>query len=422
MQQVARYRAIRTLATIVTLVPVILAPVSAGAQPYETAELSIDFIDTYEAVWNDTGSGAGRDVSIWRPMPAEGWYRVGHHAKPGYEEPTEATMVVKGQFMGILIEPDDYTLIWNDAGSGANQDGSVWRPVCPDGYKAMGDVGGGSHEKPSLDEVRCVRDGALTWGLPGDEIWNDAGSDANEDFGAWRIQAPDEAYSRGLFYGADAHTRPADAEVAVLWVVKMTESAGETADAPTANTERLSAEYIRITGERVNAALAEEAQKEDILLAEASLTGLGWMALFGNGKDSAELAITLNEAVFNAYNGTEKIHIHMEQAHYSEMLNLNRFPIDTPVILSKEYYRLTRERVNAAMARGAGHEAFKLAEGSLCALGWLVLYGNDSTSLALADRLMRVAADAWPGADEVYMVQTSTTYAEMINLDRFSNR
>lgn len=177
-------------------------------------------------------------------------------------------------------------------------------------------------------------------------------------------------------------------------------------------------DYLTLTGERVNAALAAGAQKKDILLAEASLSALGWMVLYGNDRTSAALARRLNEIVFDAYNGTGKIHLHMEQEHYFEMLNLDRFQ-GGPVRVSSEYVDITRQRVNEALAPGAEYEEFKLAEGSLCALGWLALHGNDSNSLALAEKLMNAAASAWPGSDELYMVQTSTAYFEMINLDRF---
>ncbi|NEO33294.1 MAG: Vps62-related protein [Symploca sp. SIO3C6] len=135
-------------------------------------------------------------------------------------------MVVKERISGALASPTDYTLIWNDAGSGASSDGSVWRPVCPPGYKALGDVVSGSHKKPSTDEVKCVRETALSAALPGGFIWNDAGSGANRDFSAWGIQrqAADSEYtylSRGLFYGAASHSRPTDAEVGVFWAVKI---------------------------------------------------------------------------------------------------------------------------------------------------------------------------------------------------------
>ena len=180
--------------------------------------------------------------------------------------------------------------------------------------------------------------------------------------------------------------------------------------------------YVTLTRQRVDAALAQGAQKEDIKLAEASLTALGWMTLYGNDDESAERASHLNVVVAGSYNGTPRMSIYMDHTSsaYFEMLNLNRFAVEQPMAYSNQYVELTRQRVESALAEGAGHEEFKLAEGSLAALGWLASFGNRQDSLEMAEQLARRAYAAWPGADEVYMLQTSTAYAEMINLGRFA--
>lgn len=211
-------------ACIVTIA--LSAPVGAIAQTHQTSEIEIDFVLAYDEIWNDRGSGAARDVSFWRPTPATGWYRVGHHVKLGHGFPTEATMVVKAKVGDSLAKPIDYAGIWNDSGSGADRDVSVWRPVCPNGYQALGDVANGSHAKPSIDEVRCVKASALEQAQPGAEIWNDSDSGADNDFGAWGIRAwaLDDSYeylSRGLFYGANSHSRPEESAVKVLWTIKV---------------------------------------------------------------------------------------------------------------------------------------------------------------------------------------------------------
>ena len=106
---------------------------------------------------------------------------------------------------------------------------------------------------------------------------------------------------------------------------------------------------------------------------------------------------------------------------YVEMLNLKRFQASPAFTCSPEYAKITRERVNKALAEGAGPDDFRLAEGSLCALGWIDLFGNDSKSLEKAKTLMHAASKAWPGAKEVYLLQTHEAYAEMINLGRFKH-
>ena len=183
-------------------------------------------------------------------------------------------------------------------------------------------------------------------------------------------------------------------------------------------------EYYAITLARVEKALADGAEKKDIKLAEASLTALGWMQLYANDSASADLAKRLNEVVTKAYNGTDKMDtIYMKHTSdaYFEMLNLKRFTATTPFSCSPEYAKITRQRVEKALSEGAGADDIRLAEGSLCALGWMDLFGNDSKSLEKAKTMMNAASKAWPGANEVYMLQTIEAYAEMINLGRFKH-
>jgi hypothetical protein len=181
-------------------------------------------------------------------------------------------------------------------------------------------------------------------------------------------------------------------------------------------------EYAKITRDRVNAALASTGSKKEIKLAEASLTGLGWFVLYGNDDKSAAWAALMNDIVFKAYNGTDKIDVilmnHTSEA-YAEMLNLNRFEKRKPENPSDEYSKIVQSRVEKAFSPGAGYAEFKSAEGSLAALGWMTLFGNDANSKALATQLMNKAFNEWRGANEVYMLQSSEAYAEMINLGRF---
>ena len=210
------------------LITAMLAPVRAIAQSYETDDLEIQFIKAYDPnpIWTDRGSKANLDVSFWSPSPGPGWHRVGHHAKQGHGFPEEATMIVKAKTNGALVKPTDYAEIWNDAKSGADRDVSIYAPICPSGYKALGYVANGSHRPPSAEEVRCVRASLLAPALPGNFIWNDSNSGARSDFGAWGILPPvsDSRFSylsRGLFYGAASHFPPDPSAVGVLWAIKM---------------------------------------------------------------------------------------------------------------------------------------------------------------------------------------------------------
>ncbi|KAL6882932.1 hypothetical protein HDV57DRAFT_465618 [Trichoderma longibrachiatum] len=74
-----------------------------------------------------------------------------------------------------------YERIWKDEGSGADRDGSFWRPVAPAGYVALGDVasGAGWDAAPSVDDVWCVRGDLVTrGGFRPESAWDDKGSGA----------------------------------------------------------------------------------------------------------------------------------------------------------------------------------------------------------------------------------------------------
>ncbi|KAK4167527.1 hypothetical protein QBC43DRAFT_142651 [Cladorrhinum sp. PSN259] len=64
-----------------------------------------------------------------------------------------------------VAEPVDYELLWSDTGSGAKEDVSVWRPVAPDGYVALGDVAWSGKSRPALREVWCLRDDLVGQGV-----------------------------------------------------------------------------------------------------------------------------------------------------------------------------------------------------------------------------------------------------------------
>lgn len=196
-------------------------------------DLVIGFTSEFEAVWNDKGSGADQNGAFYRPIPPRGFYPVGHLGVRGYDPPKDAVMLVvkEGDQTGQsppLAKPDDYELVWNDKGSGANQDGAFWRPKAPGGYVALGLVVTRGHDqKPSRDDIRCVRTDLVAVGLPGPGIWNDKGSGADKDFGSWVVLAPtsaaeNEGYvAAGTFFGTDSHKEPGTSPLLNVLRVKL---------------------------------------------------------------------------------------------------------------------------------------------------------------------------------------------------------
>jgi hypothetical protein len=185
-------------------------------------DLAIGFTTSFRLMWNDQGSGGIHDGAFWRPIASEdmaGFYPLGDLGIKGYSDVNGKSAIAmvkdaKGSSGTALRPPTKFEQIWNDKGSGAKRDGSMWRPIPPDGYVALGLICNSGYSAPSLDVVRCVREDLVVPAIPGDLIWDDTRTGVRKDFGSWQINAPDapEAgkvnLSAGTFIGAASHTKP----------------------------------------------------------------------------------------------------------------------------------------------------------------------------------------------------------------------
>lgn len=190
--------------------------------PLQFKDLLISFTSDFVPLWNDKGSGARKAVSLWRPSASSDalgqFYSLGDIATDSYRNINQRKIVAlvsdANKLNGTALRlPSGYELVWKDIGSGARAELSVWRPLAPEGYVAMGLVCGVDYEKPSLHAVRCVRADLVASAQPGELIWSDKGSGAQKDFSAWSITAASAApgeinLAPGTFAGSERYTRP----------------------------------------------------------------------------------------------------------------------------------------------------------------------------------------------------------------------
>jgi Ricin-type beta-trefoil lectin domain-like/Vacuolar protein sorting-associated protein 62 len=136
-------------------------------------------------IYDDAGTGADHDISIWRPDLSQypGYYSLGDVAMPSHGAPPRASFVVKGDG-DLLAQPVDYTSVWADHGSGGKFDVTFWEPVAPAGYTCLGHVAVGGYYKPSTDLMRCIKS-AYVLSANSAKIWDDAGSGATDDVSVW---------------------------------------------------------------------------------------------------------------------------------------------------------------------------------------------------------------------------------------------
>ncbi|XP_077228746.1 hypothetical protein At1g04090-like [Tasmannia lanceolata] len=140
-------------------------------------EIEVFKITKFEHVWSgnilkDQSKGA----SFYKPIGIpDGFFSFGHYGQPN-NKPLHGFVLV-GRNMAAsksetdcstptiinlpaLQKPLNYTLVWSaDDETEENRDGCgyFWLPCPPVGYKAMGYLVTNKPNKPSLDDVRCVR-------------------------------------------------------------------------------------------------------------------------------------------------------------------------------------------------------------------------------------------------------------------------
>lgn len=195
--------------------------------PIKLGNLLINFTTEFHRIWDSKGSSS-KPGSFWRPTPAPdtlpGYFPLGDFATPGFDNINGNTIVavvcegsaedsdpLKGK---ALSAPEDFERVWKDSSSGADADCTIWRPIPPAGYVALGMVCSNGRDKPLPNTVRCVREDLVVASSVSNRIWSDSGSGAKQDFSAWAIEPPSaEAgeiyFSPGTFISVNSHSRPA---------------------------------------------------------------------------------------------------------------------------------------------------------------------------------------------------------------------
>lgn len=185
-------------------------------------DLHLQFATEFELRWRDEGSGAHDKGGFWHPKPPPGFSALGsigisHYGNPNNPDSIVAALCVKDTGHNALQAPESYNKIWTDEGSGADRNGSCWRPVPPSGYVALGDVFVSGYGQPDKNDVVCVREDLVYRGVVGPKIWDDEDSGADEDFSAWHILTSSDyidpakgLIAPGTFVGTKGHGMPRD--------------------------------------------------------------------------------------------------------------------------------------------------------------------------------------------------------------------
>lgn len=164
--------------------PVVEALPFTELPPRPAAAVELVATAEYTWVWDDTGSGASTDGSVWRPVVPPGHVAFGDVIVVGHDAPTAPALLAVDD-PDALRPPVGYEQVWNDTLSLGLHDVALWNPIPPLGYTCLGSVAVPDHDTPPApDLVRCIHSQYL---VPGDRTltWTDEGSLALQDAGLW---------------------------------------------------------------------------------------------------------------------------------------------------------------------------------------------------------------------------------------------
>lgn len=195
-----------------------------GAPPvYSKTGLKCGYIKDFNQVWTSTGIGALKDVAVYRPKVPNGWAFVGDSIGFGGKTPEYSVLVIEDDpNSDNLKKPVDYEQVWSDRIYHSKpipktcQHASIWRPIPPPGYVAMGTVVTRDYQDPKQDPglaaLRCVKREHVQLGRASQPVWNDSGSGAAPPvsfFVAKRDTGDDASLPPGTFLVGRYNSNPA---------------------------------------------------------------------------------------------------------------------------------------------------------------------------------------------------------------------
>jgi len=191
-------------------------------EPIKFKDLLINFTTAFDLLWSVKKSGVVDAACFWRPNTSSdalhGFSLLGDVIVADYRNINNRKIVAVvsevDKINGTALRvPLDFVPVWKNSGKKVITEISIWRPIAPEGYVAMGTLCCIGYDKPLLNTVRCVRADLVANAYIGNAIWNDKGSGSKMDFSAWETETaevePGEAYiSTGVFYGHHSFARP----------------------------------------------------------------------------------------------------------------------------------------------------------------------------------------------------------------------
>ncbi|KAL8227970.1 hypothetical protein R6Q57_015554 [Mikania cordata] len=125
--------------------------------------LEVCQVSSFNKIWATREGGPDNlGATFYEPsLIRDGFFVLGHYSQCNNK--TLFGWVLAGKPCACdplsLAKPTGYSLVWTSESQKIKQDnnGYIWLPLAPDGYRSVGYVVTTSPEKPSLEIIRCVR-------------------------------------------------------------------------------------------------------------------------------------------------------------------------------------------------------------------------------------------------------------------------
>lgn len=159
----------------------------------------------FKEVYNDRGTGAKLDGSIWKPIPPENFYVLGFVAKNDYQTPEPCICVADAlegspyNHSAALAVPIRFERVWSNEGAWFLNDKdngrelAIYKPVPPIGYVSVGYVCICSLKqipKPTdamFNTVRCVHESLVGYGRLDRLAWQSKGTSPKVEMSLWNL-------------------------------------------------------------------------------------------------------------------------------------------------------------------------------------------------------------------------------------------
>lgn len=197
----------------------------------------------YVKIWDDRGTGAKPyDGSFWYPYVAS-FHALGAYCERSklerpldinFENPTFSTVVVAREENEtassgeepLLLPPVSYERIWCDAGTGGEYGNfSLWQPIPPNGYAAMGCAISDHHTNPPApNSILCVHKSLLKRAsIDAEEcLWSSRNTRATSHCSLWMLNADRNGLVPGTFVAVKGFDPPSSK--AELWCFNLEQS------------------------------------------------------------------------------------------------------------------------------------------------------------------------------------------------------